>query len=394
MIKVALIIERSDIILGGAERSVFELSGHLSSLDIKPTILVAKGQMNADNIKILCADTSGKRTTLADFENALRNHLAHNQYDIIHSTLPFSFANIYQPRGGSYPEAIIRNVDSFENKFISLYKLITHHVNRRRSALFKAEKQLCATSNHTIIAALSEYVRDQFRNHYNLPDKRIVVIPNGVKINKKVDFNQANKLRRQILATLGIEESDRPVMFLFAANNFRLKGLGPLIKAVSALKEQRKSGPVYLVVAGSGSSKKYRRFARKYGVSDRIAFLGRLRHIQEALSVCNVAVLPTWYDPSSRYILEALAAGKPVITTRFNGARELFTDNRHGIVIDKPNDIENLAKAMRFYAEPANIRIATEAIVQDNLEDKVSITRHAESLVELYCSIMSGRRTK
>ena len=91
------------------------------------------------NINILCAERPGKRTSLADFEKVLINHLIENRYNIIHSTLPFDFADIYQPRGGSYPEAIIRNAASYQNRLISSYKLITHYANLRRSALLRAE---------------------------------------------------------------------------------------------------------------------------------------------------------------------------------------------------------------------------------------------------------------
>ncbi len=60
MIKVALIVERADIDLGGAERSLFELACQLSALGVKVTILAAKGQADAENTHILCAEAPGK----------------------------------------------------------------------------------------------------------------------------------------------------------------------------------------------------------------------------------------------------------------------------------------------------------------------------------------------
>jgi UDP-glucose:(heptosyl)LPS alpha-1,3-glucosyltransferase len=394
MIKTALIIERADIALGGAERSIFELASQLTLLDVRVTMLAAKGQTTAKNINILCTERPGKRTSLADFEKALRNHLIENRYDIIHSTLPFDFADIYQPRGGSYPEAIIRNAASYQNRLISSYKLITHYANLRRSALLRAEGQLCQDSGRTIVAAVSEYVKRQFKQHYDLCDERIVVIPNGVKPHKKSNTEEAEALRRQILAALDITEAADPAKFLFVANNFRLKGLSGLIRAVAITSRRKTTRPIYLVVAGVGSSRKYRHLAKKLGVRNRIVFLGRLRHIQNTLSISDVAVLPTWYDPCSRFILEALAAAKPVITTRYNGAAELFVNNRHGIVIDSSDDVEALAEAMSFYADPANVNQAANAIVEDNLREKISIGRHAKQMVELYQSILNKTEDK
>lgn len=389
MIKTAIIIERADIALGGAERSVFELASQLSLSDVKVTVLAAKGQTQAKNIKILCADSGGKRASLAEFDRALRNHLIDNRYDIIHSALPFGFADLYQPRGGSYPEAIIRNAASYQNPIVSWYKMATHYANVRRLALFRAEKELCRDLNRTIVAAVSEYVKRQFKEHYGLGDERLVVIPNGIKTAREVHAEKAGELRRQIFVKLGITEAAMPALFLFAANNFRLKGLANLIKALALTAEGGTARPIYLVVAGAGSSRKYRHLAKKLGVSERIVFLGRLRHIQNALSISDVAVLPSWYDPCSRFILEALAAAKPVITTRYNGAAELFCSKRHGSVIDRCDDIEALAGAMSFYANEANAQKAAGAIEQDNLAEKVSIVRHAKQMVELYKHILN-----
>ncbi len=388
MIKTAIIIERADIALGGAERSVFELASQLSLADVKVTVLAAKGETQARNIKILCADSGGKRTSLAEFDKALRNHLIDNRYDIIHSTLPFSFADVYQPRGGSYPEAIIRNAASYENRIVSWYKMATHYANARRLALLRSEKQLCNNYNRTIVAAISEYVKRQFEQHYGLSAERIAVIPNGIKTGKSVQADKAAELRRQIFVALGITEAARPALFLLAANNFRLKGLTNLIRALALTAEAGTPRSIYLIVAGTGSSRKYRHLAKKLGVSERIVFLGRLRNIQNALSITDVAVLPSWYDPCSRYILEALAAAKPVITTRYNGAAELFVNKRHGMVIDRCDDTRALADAMSFYADPANVARAGDAIIEDNLREKISIGRHAKQMVELYERIL------
>ena len=100
--KIAIIIERTDISLGGAERSIFELSTALTSLGHSVDILAAKGRTNTRHIHILCNDHAGKRTCFHTFANAVKNHLSKNKYDITHSVLPFDFADIYQPRGGSF----------------------------------------------------------------------------------------------------------------------------------------------------------------------------------------------------------------------------------------------------------------------------------------------------
>ena len=382
--KIAIIIERANIALGGAERSVFELATALSAHGLEVDILAAKGQTNAKNIHILCQEQQGKRTCYFTFAKALREHLAENRYCLIHSVLPFDFADVYQPRGGSFAESILRNAASYQNKLIASYKRMTAFANFRRTILLRAERKLCKNPDGPIVAALSEYVAEQFKQHYDLDDRRLIIIPNGIKINKRIDTGRADKLRAQILAQLGLKEADEPVLFLFTANNFRLKGLAVLIKAMQLASRRKTSRQAYLIVAGNGKTHKYRRLARKLNVHRKIVFLGAVRHIQNALSIIDAAVLPTFYDPSSRYILEAIAAGKPVITTKFNGATDLFVNDRHGKVIDCAENIPELAEAISYFTNTDNIRKASEAIVADNLEEKISISRVAKQLISVY----------
>jgi UDP-glucose:(heptosyl)LPS alpha-1,3-glucosyltransferase len=389
--KIAIIIERANVALGGAERSVSELADALSAIGLEVHILAAKGQTGPENIHILCQNVPGKRVSYPTFEKALAKYLSENHYDLIHSVLPFDFADVYQPRGGTYAETILRNIASYRNKAIETYKRLTAFTNLRRSTLLRAERRLATQSNGPVIAALSEYVAEQFKQHYGISNERIVVIPNGVKTDKQVNKEQAEKFRMKILAQLNLKESYKPILFLFVANNFRLKGLAPLLKAMSRATDNNRDRKNYLIAAGNGKVQKYRRMAENLNIQNKVIFLGYIENIQNALSIIDVAVLPTFYDPSSRYILEALATGKPVITTKFNGATDLFIDNRHGKVIDAPENTAALTEAITYFTDPNNIQKVSQAIVEDNIAEDISINRVAKQLVSIYENILQKK---
>jgi UDP-glucose:(heptosyl)LPS alpha-1,3-glucosyltransferase len=392
--RIAIITERANIALGGAERSVFELAAALSGLGLDVEILAATGQAESRNIRILCRDKKGRRVGYSKFEQAVKKHLSQNKYDIVHSVLPFAFADVYQPRGGTYAESIVRHAASHQNRFVATYKRLMAFANLRRTRLLHAERKLSRRADGPVIVALSRYVAEQFERHYGADPQRIVVIANGVKTDKQANKDQADRLRSQILAAARLKEADAPLLLLFAANNFRLKGLAPLIRAVSAAARHDASRKRCLVVVGRDKTSKYRRLVRRLGLhatGSRVVFLGSVSHIQSALSIADVAVLPTFYDPASRFILEALAAGRPVITTRFNGATDLFVDGRHGRVIDSPENVEALAEAIRFFTDAGHIENASKAILDDNLKDSISVGRAARELVGLYESILHGK---
>jgi len=388
--KVALITERIDTSLGGAERSVVELAETLSDFGLNVDILAANGQANSENIHFLCPQ-AGKRAGFAAFGEALKKFLTANHYDIIHSVLPFEFADIYQPRGGSYAEAILRNAASYQGSFTVSYKKITAFTNLRRSILLRAEKKLCRDPNGPLIAALSEYVAEQFKQHHGLNKQRIKVIPNGIRIDKRTDEREVHRLRSEIFRQSGPKEADGIVLFLFAANNFRLKGLLPLIKAMQKAIRDNTSA-LYLAVAGDDKSLRYKSLAKRLKIAGHIVFLGPVTKIQNILSLADVAVLPSFYDPSSRFTLEALAMGKPVITTKFNGATDLFSCDRHGRVIDNPEDANALAQAIGYFSNKEHIQKAAAAIASDNLKEQISLSRAAKQLISIYDEILKKRR--
>ncbi|HAL45442.1 MAG TPA: hypothetical protein DCP47_05945 [Phycisphaerales bacterium] len=389
--RVAIITERANIALGGAERSIFELTATMALFGVDVKILAATGTTHSRKVRVLFPD-SQKRISFKVFGDALLEHLKENKYDIIHSTLPFDFADIYQPRGGSYTEAAIRNAASYKNNCVRFFKLLTSFMNSKRTTLVRAEKNICKKENGPIVACLSEYVKKQFQNHYSVPDSRIRVIPNGIKLIRNYDKSRVDKMRSQILSQFNIKEADEPVFFLFAANNFRLKGLLSLIHAMAIVKEKLTKRPAYLIVAGRGQINKYRRIAANAGVKDRVLFMGQTGNVQNLLMLSDVAVLPTYYDPASRFILEALGAGKPVITTKFNGASDLLVADKHGKVFDSPDNIEALAEAVRYFCSTENINAAAKAIVDDDIKSKVSIKAHCEKLLKVYQEIIPNRK--
>jgi len=390
--KIAIITERADVKLGGAERSVLELRAALSAIGHQVDIIAAKGTATGKNMHVLCQSNSGKRTNYFIYDKAIREFLQNNKFDIIHSVLPFDYADVYQPRGGSYAETIVRNAASYQNKFVEFYKNMFSVFNSRRTTLLQAERKLAQAKNGPVIAALSKYVAKQFKEHYGTDSTRITIIPNGVKNIKEPDIAQADNLRTEILSQLNLKEADNPVLFLFAANNFRLKGLPGLIRAMQIVCSQPTERKPYLIVAGNDKEKKCYDLASSIA-PDNVLFVGALGHIREAMAITDVAVLPTFYDPSSRFILEALSVGKPVITTKYNGACDLFENNKHGKIIESPDDISALAQAIEYFTNTNNIQKTSQAIVEDEIQDNISINRVARQLTELYVNILSKKGT-
>jgi len=389
--KVALILERFNLSLGGAERSTWEIARQLETMGIQTTILAATSSDSSDRIVSLCGKDSQKRISFSAYQQAVKKHLDNHSYDLVHSTLPFDFSDIYHPMGGSYKETYLRNADSYSGRLKPLWKKWTHALNRRRAIPMQAEERLCR-QGQTAIAALSHYVKRQFIEHFQVPEDRIFLVPNGVETGIQVSPEQSEAAWGKISSGLKIHDRDQATVLLFGANNFRLKGLGDLLSAMALFVQTNPPQRLALVIAGTGNPKRYRKQARKLGIERDVFFYGYTDNIHPLLSACDAAVLPSYYDPCSRYILEALAAEKPVLTTRFNGASEYYEHRKHGIILDTPKNHPSFAEGLGFLSQPQNRQAASAAIRDDRLIEKVSIENHCQKITEMYDTLVKNQK--
>jgi len=101
-------------------------------------------------------------------------------------------------------------------------------------------------------------------------------------------------------------------------------------------------------------------------------------------------VLPTYNDACSRVVLEGLAAGKPAITTRYNGAAEFLGQGRYGCIVDQCDNVDELAAALLRICDRRQQQRMCQAVEADKLWQQVGMARHARELVQLYQSLKKG----
>jgi UDP-glucose:(heptosyl)LPS alpha-1,3-glucosyltransferase len=89
-------------------------------------------------------------------------------------------------------------------------------------------------------------------------------------------------------------------------------------------------------------------------------------------------------------VLEALAMGLPVVTTRQNGASDLVEDGKQGIIVEH-GDAAGLSGALEAMLDAGRLReMSREALA---LRARLSFDHHAERIEEVYARVMNARRT-
>jgi len=394
--KVALVLERFDVARGGAERSTYEMALSLHELGVQVTVVTSQAHHGGTHdfpfsIEELPVKAGTRVGWWREFERTVTEYLSRNPYDIVQSISPLSVADIYQPRGGSILYSSRRHAFSYPCPVGRRIKRITSWMNRGRQERISCERQLCTSVKGPAVAALSHYVAEQFRHEYALDSQRIRIVPNGVMVDtirNEETQNQGQKLRQMMDARGGL------TLFLFAAENYRLKGLHWLIRSAGCAAERldENDGDFRIIVAGNEMYADYWKQAQKTAAAGKVVFIGPTRQMSALLNSCDAVVLPTYNDACSRLILEGLAAGKPGITTRFNGASDFLDRGKYGIVIDECDDVEALANALLVVTNREKQKEMVTRIEQDRVHEKVSMRRHARDLAAIYEEMIESRK--
>jgi UDP-glucose:(heptosyl)LPS alpha-1,3-glucosyltransferase len=179
---------------------------------------------------------------------------------------------------------------------------------------------------------------------------------------------------------------------LFVGHNFALKGLKPLLAALAARRQQyRRARPIQLLVCG-GDPEPYRRLAGWLGLADSVHFLGFYPDVNACYWSSDFFVQPTYYDPCSLVVLEALACGLPVITTAQNGASELMADGREGYVLTNPDAQGELIAALNNLAVDDTRQ--TMAVHAAKLGREQTFDAHVSRLTAIFGEVAASKTTR
>ena len=179
------------------------------------------------------------------------------------------------------------------------------------------------------VIALSERWKESFEINFNL--KNCVVLQNGIDIEK---YEKAKKYPQKLNRK-----------FLFLGRVIEDKGIFDLMEALSSV--VKKYSDICVYVGGDGDKIKVLELIKKYKLENNFKLLGWLNEEKkiETLAKVDTFILPSHYEALPMSILEAMACGKAIISTKIGAIPEVVINNENGIVIEV-GDIQKLANAM------------------------------------------------
>lgn len=187
------------------------------------------------------------------------------------------------------------------------------------------------------IISVSRMVAHEFRV-IGVPKEKIAIVPNGVDLEEYKQLPTGDLFRKR----LDIKENEKVVLTVGRLE--KIKGFQYLIKALpSIIKEV---GSTKLVIAGPdfnyGATLK--KLTEETNVQDHVIFYGPINGKEkfEAFSAANIVAVPSLYEGFGMLLLEAMAAGKPLVATNTGAAPEIIQNGKNGILANLGN-VEDLA---------------------------------------------------
>jgi UDP-glucose:(heptosyl)LPS alpha-1,3-glucosyltransferase len=396
VVRIALVILHADPARGGAERYTVDLAAALAGRGHEVTIVASSiGDVPASVQRVELQITGATRLSrYRSFLDRLDEHLQTHSYDIVHAMLPVRYCTVYHPHAGLAVEAIASGHRKYDSLLTRAISWLANRLNLKRNCFGKVERDLLTSDRPPIVLSLSEALKESVRRNYpQLPDRNLITLFNAVDLGKFDPFTRPES-RRQLRHSLKIEEGE--LMALMIAQDFQRKGLRQAIDALARTRHaaarltvssgQPGRREIVLVVVGKGEVKQYAKLAAELGVEKQVIFAGPTSDPFAYYRAADFFVLPTRQDPCSLVVLEALAMGVPVISTRLNGACEIMAGGVHGFVLDDPSDVVALAQAMVRMTDSTFRRQAAQACLL--LRPKLAYEHHLNTLEQAYAAAM------
>lgn len=282
-LRIALQIERFDPRGGGAEAYAARLANGLVALGDEVTVITSDAPETADTpggvrVVKVPGPRHPKFLRALSFARGSARAAREGRFDIVHALGKSLGMNILNPHGGVETVWLERERRSHPPGFSRAWWTLKRYLSPRHYVIQEVIARQYLDPGVLRFVALSPAIKEAMTRVHGIAPEKIAVLPNGVDTTRFRPAADSGE-RAAIAARLGIPAGK--IIFLFVANNFRLKGLRQLLEALGRLSRESPTPAFHLVVVGRGDAERYRRLAASCGVADRVDFRGPVRGIEE-----------------------------------------------------------------------------------------------------------------
>ena len=290
-------------------------------------------------------------------------HWKHDHEEYYHYTIEYFLQEaIKDIRKKQYDMILIENRPGFALKLRNATKAkLVYHLHNEKLSSQVAQAHDIYNATYRIIT-VSDYIKGIVQT-INVNDNKTITIHNGIDL-KAFSFDVKPASR----SSMGF--SDEDFILVFSGRVNQEKGVMELIEAMNQLSN---FSNIKLLIIGSsffGNEVKEDDFIKRLRIKaeplkNRVVFTGFIPYAQmpNYLKMADIAVIPSvWDDPFPTTVLEALAMGLPIITTRRGGIPEEVTEENAILLTTDEQFVDNLASViLDLYKHPEKRKLMREA---------------------------------
>jgi glycosyltransferase involved in cell wall biosynthesis len=299
----------------------------------------------------------------------LRQFLRSESYDIVHThTSKGGFVGRLAARLAGVP-VIVHTAHGFA----------FHEGSPVPIRLFYSTLEWIASRWCDRIVSVSEFHRSWAIRLGMCRPRKIMAIPNGIA---DICRNQ-EAAPAEIRGQLGARRGD--LLILSIARLAEDKGLKYLIEAAAMLPHTGRR--IQIVIAGEGPARsQLERLASHLGVTDRVSFVGFREDVGDLLAACDLVIFPSLREGLSISLLEAMAAGKPIIATSIGSQREVASQADLALLV-RPADALSLSEnILRLAGDPAlmaRLGANARAVYESSYTEKRMLRAYRQLYIDL-----------
>lgn len=231
------------------------------------------------------------------------------------------------------------------------------------------------------VIALSNIIARHMIEDFGVPHERISFVPRGVDMSRFVYTNPDEKRKKEF--NVGIIARITPLK----GHLFFMKAMAKVARAIPELK-------VWVVGNAPSSKEAYKEqvevLTKRLGLWHCTEFLGTQRDIPAILAQLDCLVLATTtHEAFGRVVIEAQAAGVPVVATKVGGVVDIIEDGKNGLLVP-PADSDKMAEAViRYFKDPKLARQVAE-LAYRKVKEKYNVELMVKNTLEVYRDAMAN----
>jgi glycosyltransferase involved in cell wall biosynthesis len=251
-----------------------------------------------------------------------------------------------------------------------------HTIEKGKRWHLMLETLTCRFSDRSI--CVSESVARHIRQACSMPVSRLAVIPNGVDYSHFAEAKPINP------AELGLNPQRRTLIYVGRLDP--VKGIDVLLRAMAGLAGKL---DLQLIIAGDGPEKpRLKKLSDEPALAGRIHFTGFHRDVAGLLKASQLLVLPSYWEGLPLSVMEAMAAGIPVIASRIEGLAPLIQDRQTGVYFT-PGNPQSLKNAVSTVLSDSNLARMIALNGQNLIRERFSLRAMVNGYERLYESLLS-----